>query len=210
MKPIILKNFSVQVTKEQILKRLGYNKFKSNLDKKTNEKISAVINEINITAKCSGCFKLTDIEIYDDIIKFIESDYSIKNEALMNVIKKNNGNSVILLSATIGEEIITKIKKLNESHELEQAVILDAAASELAENTINYIEDKGKLYYRKQGKKSNYRFSPGYKGVELKHQLLFENILHISKIGIKINQYNFLIPEKSITAFLPFKVNIYR
>lgn len=206
-KPVIIKNYVINITQEQVLKRLGYNKYKTKIDNKTYKLINELINESKILIQPIGTFKFVNISIQNKEITFIENNYKIQNSNLTNHILKNNGNSLILLSCTIGKNITDKIQSNLKNNFNEKAVILDAVASELVENNITYLEKICLRHYYKTGKKTNFRFSPGYGNVELKHQVLFEDLLKISNIGITTSESYMLIPEKSITAFLPFKKN---
>ena len=200
-----IKNYFIDVTQQQVLKRLGYHKYKTEIDDKTLKLINELIKESKIIIQPRGVFKIVDITIQNSEITFLENNYKLHSSILVEHILKNGGNSLILLSGTIGKEILEKIEFCLINNQNEKMVILDAIASELAENNINYLEKTSLIRYKKLGKKVGYRFSPGYGNLELIHQSIFESLLHISSIGINLNESYMLIPEKSVTAFLPFK-----
>lgn len=205
LKPTVLKNYFVDLTLEQVLKRLGYNKFKTKIDTRTENSINELIKESKILVEPAGIFKLVDIIIKEEEILFPENNYIIKNENFKKHILKNNGDKLILLCGTIGEKINQKIEFYLKNSENEKAVIVDAIGSEFAENNIEYIETVSLMHYKKYVYKSNFRFSIGYGNLELYHQKLFDELLHISDIGLSLNKNFLLIPEKSITAFLTVK-----
>ncbi|HOK39411.1 MAG TPA: hypothetical protein PLD27_00020 [bacterium] len=198
-----LKNYQIHLSVEQVLTRLGYNKYKTQIDEKTKKLITQLMNEAQIFIEPRGRFSLTKIQKKNDnTILFLEIDYLLESKSLTKHIK--NSDSIILLSGTIGEQIIKEIESYFQKGENEKGVILDAIASELAENNIEYIEKVAINRYKKIGQKIDFRFSPGYGDLKLNEQIIFEKILKISELGILINENYILIPEKSITAFIPF------
>ena len=101
---------------------------------------------------------------------------------------------VILSAMTIGAEIDRKIHKLNRT-DLTRAIIFDACASA-------YLEARADDYEKTIGDNLTYRFCPGYGGSstdDLKH--IFD-LIRPEKIGITINESNFMLPSKSMAGII--------
>ena len=102
-----------------------------------------------------------------------------------------------VFSATVGmgiDRLLLKHKYLDSA----KAMVLSAVGSSLAECWCDYINEK-----IADGKKTKPRFSPGYGGVELKHQREILDFLDAQKqLGITLTDSYFMIPVKSVTAFI--------
>ena len=101
---------------------------------------------------------------------------------------------VILSAMTIGAEIDRRIRRLTRT-DITKAIIFDACASA-------YLEAKSDEYEKTIADNLTYRFCPGYGGSstdDLKH--IF-NLIHPEKIGITINESNFMLPSKSMAGII--------
>ncbi len=79
-----------------------------------------------------------------------------------------------------------------------KAMVLSAVGSSLAECWCDRVNEK-----IADGKKTKPRFSPGYGGVELRHQRGILDFLEAEKrLGITLTDSFFMTPVKSVTAFI--------
>ena len=105
-----------------------------------------------------------------------------------------------LMAVTIGEEF----DRLMEALPVDQAVILDAFGSEavegVAESLNRAIEREGVHFGLHR---FNWRYSPGYGDLSLETNLVFDELLGLSSVGIKVTERFSLLPLKSITAIIP-------
>ena len=105
-----------------------------------------------------------------------------------------------VFAATVGmgiDRLLLKHKYLDSA----KAMVLSAVGSSLAECWCDYINEK-----IADGKKTKPRFSPGYGGVELKHQREILDFLDAQKqLGITLTDSFFMTPVKSVTAFIGIK-----
>ena len=109
---------------------------------------------------------------------------------------------VILCAVTLGAEIDRRISQLSRT-DLPRAIVLDACASV-------YLEAKSDAYEKTVADNLTYRFCPGYGGSstdDLKH--IFE-LLHPEKIGITLNESNFMLPSKSMAGIIGIGKAAYR
>ncbi|MBQ6018764.1 MAG: Vitamin B12 dependent methionine synthase activation subunit [Clostridia bacterium] len=89
-----------------------------------------------------------------------------------------------------------------------KAAVMHAVLADMTESVCDLTEAqirKGPPAYE-----TGTRFSPGYPGLPLDYQPLIFRMLEVTKrIGISLTEQNFMIPHKSVTAFLGVKEKNY-
>ncbi|MCL2705253.1 MAG: hypothetical protein FWE72_03490 [Spirochaetaceae bacterium] len=107
---------------------------------------------------------------------------------------------ILLMGITCGKEIMDLIEK-EQKENMTKAVVLDAAAGEIADSGLDYIVSfYNKELIRKSEKLFSKRFSPGYGDLSLETQKVFYDLLEMNKIGVDMTESFMLIPQKSIIA----------
>ena len=101
---------------------------------------------------------------------------------------------VILSAMTIGAEIDRRIHKLTRT-DMTRAIVLDACASA-------YLETKADEYEKTIGDNLTYRFCPGYGGSSVDDLKYIFDLIHPEKIGITLNESNFMLPSKSMAGVI--------
>ena len=101
---------------------------------------------------------------------------------------------VILSAMTIGAEIDRRIHKLTRT-DMTRAIVLDACASA-------YLETKADEYEKTIGDNLTYRFCPGYGGSSVDDLKYIFDLIHPEKIGITLNESNFMLPSKSMAGII--------
>ncbi len=114
-----------------------------------------------------------------------------------------NQQQVVILAATIGQKLETKVAALFDQEELTKATILDAIGSVAAEETANQLT----TLIRQQAEELRLpyltmRFSPGYGDLSLEVQPKLLELANGQELGITANDSYLLSPQKSITALL--------
>lgn len=119
----------------------------------------------------------------------------IKSAALCKNLEGCKSAYVFAATAGIGiDRLLVKYKHLDAV----KAMVINAAGSSLVECWCDLINEK-----IADGKKTRPRFSPGYGGVELKHQREIIDYLDAEKrLGITLTDSFFMTPVKSVTAFI--------
>lgn len=129
----------------------------------------------------------------DDTIRF---DFGkITSASLCKNLEGCTSAYVFAATAGIGiDRLLLKYQHLDAV----KAMVLNAVGSSLVECWCDKIN--GKIT---EGKISKPRFSPGYGGVELCHQRDIFNFLEVEKrLGITLTDSYFMVPVKSVTAFI--------
>lgn len=119
----------------------------------------------------------------------------IRSAALCKNLEGCKEAYVFAATAGIGiDRLLVKYKHLDAV----KAMVINAAGSSLVECWCDKINEK-----IADGKKTRPRFSPGYGGVELKHQREIINFLDAEKrLGLTLTDSFFMTPVKSVTAFI--------
>lgn len=101
---------------------------------------------------------------------------------------------VILCAMTIGAEADRRIRQLTRI-DLTKAIVFDACASA-------YLEAKSDQYEKTIGDNLTYRFCPGYGGSTTDDLKYIFDLIHPEKIGITLNESNFMLPSKSMAGII--------
>lgn len=108
---------------------------------------------------------------------------------------------VLVMAATAGAAIVAAISDDARSDRLTRGVVLDAAASEMTDEALDWVVAYFNGQLRRENRRvSTRRFSPGYGDFGLENQKIIVEALELSRIGIHLNDRCLLIPEKSVTA----------
>lgn len=111
-----------------------------------------------------------------------------------------------LFAATIGEAISKKISELFDNRELALAIMLDAVASEAADDAADYTNSRFLNKLQRTGlagtTAKSLAYSPGYCGWHVSGQGKLFEYLHPERIGITLNSSFLMQPLKSVSGVL--------
>lgn len=111
-------------------------------------------------------------------------------------------DKVILLSATVGDDIEEEVTARFQRGEYASSVLLDAAATTAVEQIADGMEKAIKPKMAAQGYSMRWRFSPGYGDWPLDQQPELVRTANAAAIGVGLSESKMLIPRKSITAII--------
>ena len=111
-------------------------------------------------------------------------------------------DKVILLSATVGEDIEETVTKRFQRGEYASSVLLDAAATTAVEQIADEMEKAIRPKAVAKGYRMRWRFSPGYGDWPMEQQPEVVRLSHAGEIGISLSESFMLVPRKSITAII--------
>ena len=194
-----------------IFSRLGYKQKQTELKEADRKEITNWIDEAASLMKLKGITLECNFEIADQgkifIYPIADSDFHLDDSAEKIEITSNsfykfisNAKKILLMGITGGKEIMDFIEK-EQKENMTKAVVLDAAAGEIADTGLDYIVSLyNKELIRKSAKLFTKRFSPGYGDLSLETQKIFYNLLEMNKIEVDITVSFMLIPQKSVIA----------
>jgi len=184
-----IENFKIEVEERRILRLIGY--------KKHPAKIKPSLQKLIRQEKKEMASLLQPASI-NTIIDYEETNkHPIFNKA----------EKVALCICTVGSAIEAKIAELMQNNEMIRALILDAFASEVAEEVARQSDRILAHKAREFDLWPSKRFSPGYKSWPLTEQKFIFSLLPGEEIGVKLNPQSWMmIPRKSIS----FRINFYK
>lgn len=183
---------SVGCDKKQAMRYLGCRdtRLTKEIEELYNECLELIGKEIFFKA----VWRKSKIEfLADSTVKF---DFgSIRSEALCKNLENCKSAYVFAATAGIGVDRLLMRYKLTDTGKM---TVLSSIGSSCIECWCDRINEK-----MADGKKTRPRFSPGYGGVDLKHQKeILEYLDAEKKIGITLTDSFFMKPVKSVTAFV--------
>jgi hypothetical protein len=195
----VMKNLKPSYNKDLILSRLGYDKTRTELSAdamKDYERLFKLTEKtLQITAAyCTAA--ISDIDIPRVILK----NGIILSGLRLSELLRNCDEALIML-ATGGQKIMELIRDLQLIGRMSDAVVVDAAASEITDSALDVVMSAVSQKLRPKGKSlTKMRFSPGYGDFDITQQIYFYKMLNAESFGIAINEACLLIPEKSVFA----------
>ncbi|MFH1715253.1 MAG: hypothetical protein ABH857_03555 [Elusimicrobiota bacterium] len=109
---------------------------------------------------------------------------------------------VTILVVTIGDALCKEIDALIEQNRVADASIWDAIGSEAVEQSANFVNRLVKEEAGSEGSIITPRFSAGYGDWGIKNNKKIIDILGAERIGVSVNEYDMLVPNKTITAVI--------
>jgi hypothetical protein len=196
---LFFESISIPPPRKNIYRRLGFVKGVTDVTASQQEEIERYIGHASSLIHLKGaglCMPITEIKgariILPDGTEF-ESRQLAKLLA--------NCNEIVLMGATAGREIMDAIEKDATGANVTRGIVLDAAASEIVDASLDWIMDYFNQSLRRENKRLlRKRYSAGYGDLLLETQRAMHRLLQLDRIGIEITDSSMLVPEKSVTA----------
>lgn len=102
--------------------------------------------------------------------------------------------------ATIGDEIETEINRLTAQNRLSDAFILDTMGSLLTEGLVNRFQQDMQSRYRREGKATSLRFSPGYCDWSIEEQKKLFRLFDEDVLEVELSDTCLMSPRKSVSG----------
>ncbi|BAG14068.1 cobalamin-dependent methionine synthase [Candidatus Endomicrobiellum trichonymphae] len=200
----MLRISTIEIPYNKLLVRLGYLQTKTKLDEKTAVMIKETLSLAQKLIKPKAVVAFENIATISgnktsNEISF-ENGYKIKSGNIAKLLK--NCFKVYGIGITVGGALELRIDEFLKKKETFNALISDAAGSVAAEETINLANAQIKAYEEKNGNMVTRRYSPGYGDWILEDNRQFLNWIGAEHIGIKLNEFCHMKPEKSVSALI--------
>lgn len=163
--------------------------------------IEDACQDARLLAAPRGVWEIYD---YDDSTQTVAADppFVIQGEKIGAHLK--GCERVVILAATVGEEIEDTVTRRFEEGHYAESVLLDAAATAAVEQLADGMEkaiERAVTTYG-QGYKMRWRFSPGYGDWPIEQQPELMRLSGAASIGMSLSSALMLVPRKSITAII--------
>ena len=187
--------YNFKINYEQVLARMGANKFKTRIDDKTESSIKETLDNAQKLLQPKYAMAYADKVISDG--KINADGLIIESSDIMKLL--NNSQKLCGFVATIGNALDQKIELLQKNDKT-TAFIYDAAGSVAIEQLVTAVNN--------EIKNSNpdfiltKRFSVGYGDWKIENQKGFLKWLGAEKIGITLSETFQMSPRKSVSAII--------
>lgn len=182
----IIKDFSAEVDKKEILRLLGHTSKRTRIKDGTRKLVAEMIKLSAALVRPKGIYSIQETK-------------GLPGECLSESAEK-----VAFCICTIGSSLEKEVGTLTHKGELTRAVILDAVGSVAAESVAELLNQVIADEAKKRKLYCSSRFSPGYGGWKLQAQKFIFDLLPAKKIGVRLNRSFMMIPRKSVS----FAVNL--
>ncbi len=198
-RPLFFDSISVATPEDNIYKRLGYRKGKTQLTAQQKEEVEHYIEDALSLIYLKGAGIRIPVQERKSPEIILSTGVTFKSMHLSAFLE--DCPEIVLMGATAGSDIVDAIRKNSAGDNLTRAVVLDAVASEIADAALGWIVNYYNQELRRENKRlTSKRFSAGYHDFLLENQKIIYDILQLERIGININENFILTPEKSVTA----------
>lgn len=195
----IMKNLKPEYNKSLIYTRLGYNKKSTELSTEALKETERLIELTEKTLDITAAYRMMNIVEIKPPYVILEDGTVLKGQKLSKLLE--NCNTALLMLATGGKKVMELITRLQDEGRLSEAVVVDAAASEITDSALDMVMAHVAQIIRPRGQAlTKMRFSPGYGDFDITQQRDFYRLLDAQSFGITINDACLLLPEKSVFA----------
>ena len=198
----MLKNFTnipVELPEHKILKRMGYNRHLTGISKEQSEKITYYMDACYKICEPAGRYNSIPIRSNNGQTVTLQNDGNIDSASVARLL--GNSRECVLLGARVNPVILEEIDRFITEKNGVAALIFDAVASEVVDETLTWMIRRLAMDMSRFGlKPTSMRYSAGYGDFPLENQQLFYDTLKLSELGVTLNQNYIFSPEKTVTA----------
>jgi hypothetical protein len=196
-----IENIHIEPPRKDILARLKYNVHKTKFNDKSLALFEKTMSFAVSLCECRGVYRFLDITEKSDRKTVISGGIVFESANLAKLLK--DSSKIVMMASTVGSEITMETNILIGKNRGAEAVIVDAAASEIADEVMNKINQICANLAKKEGfKLTKMRYSPGFGDLGVENQTPFFKTLDLEKMGLKLTESFMIVPEKSVTAIV--------
>ena len=111
-----------------------------------------------------------------------------------------------LLACTIGPKLEAEVERLQKAGELTAAFALEMTGGWMADYMADRVDERVEHEIKRAGYGRTMRFSPGYGDWTLDNQPRVLQLAEAERIGIALTETNIMIPRKSVSAVIGWKL----
>ena len=186
----------IRFPEREIFFRLGGNTAKTILPPEVQSSYRKTALQAYEICRPCGCWTVISAEIQPDGM-VLDGNIFIPGS---NFAARCAGVSLMWCGAvTVGREVLVQ---RDSQQQISAGAVYDAVAGECADEAMDILQKQCTAELRRHGcTLMERRYSPGYGDMPLSVQKFFYERLNLSQLDIELTVNNFLIPEKSVTAF---------
>ena len=198
-RPVFFQSIIVSVPKNGIYARLGYRRGRTQIPPDKKELVESCIDHALGLIELKGAAKVLGIEAIEGASIHLEGGCSMKSAGLASMI--SGCTEVVLMGATAGRMIMDEIRGDVTRDNMTRGVVLDAVASEMTDEALDWIMGYVNQDLRRRAKRlTRRRYSVGYGDFAMENQKIMYDLLMMQELGVSVTREYVLVPEKSVTA----------
>ena len=191
-------NIPLWIDEKLLLTRLSYKKSKTESSSELLSEIKRISDIALGISKPWAAYTFVHLDHGTDNILSFEN-FCINSKQLSA--KISDCHAVAFMAVTLGSAVDEKISDLISKDEYTCAVVLDAAASCIADSAVKGLRQRiNNVLAEDNLRLSKFRISPGQLDIPFSMQKLIYDKLSLDKIGLSINDKMALSPQKSIIS----------
>lgn len=195
----IMKNLKPAYNKSLIYTRLGCDKKRTGLSGSMHGEVEKLIKKAENTLNLTGAYRIMKLDRIDPPKVILEDGTVLSGIKLAEMMM--DCDQALIMLATGGSGIMELIGRLQKEGRMSEAVVIDAAASEITDSVLDMVMLHAGQMLRNKGRAlTKMRFSPGYGDFDIEQQKELYRLMDGEAFGIKLNEACLLIPEKSVLA----------
>jgi len=195
----VIRSIKPVYNRDLIMSRLGYDKHRTTISAETMREMDRLIKKTESTMDITTAYRILGMTQIDPPKIILEDGTILSGQRLSELLE--NSKQALIMAATGGAKVMELIARLQQEGKMSEAVVVDAAASEITDSALDFVMAMVEQYLRPKGMfLTKMRFSPGYGDFDLLQQKEFYRLLNAQDLGIMINEACLLIPEKSVFA----------
>ncbi|NLE24593.1 MAG: hypothetical protein GX625_04500, partial [Clostridiaceae bacterium] len=133
----VMRSIKPVYNKSLILSRLGYDKYRTELLDGTMQVVERLINDTENTLSITAAYRIIDITNINSPQIVLEDGTTLSGKKLSELLK--NSQQALIMGATGGVKIMELIVKKQEEGKMSEAVVVDAAASEITDSALDFV-----------------------------------------------------------------------
>jgi len=198
----MLNTSKVEISFNDLLIRLGYLRAKTKISNSIVNSIEEILDLAQKIIRPKFVIAFENVKLKRNFVLF-ERGYRISSGDVIAFLK--DCFKVYGVCVTIDGALGRKTEDFLKKNEPFNALVLDAAGSVAAEKMIGLANAQIKNHEEKNGNVLTKRYSPGYGNWLLKDNKDFLDWVGADRIGVKLNDFYQMAPEKSVSALIGVK-----
>ena len=193
----ILPNLHFDLPEKEVFLRLGWNSSRVRADSECAGIIREIARRAFAFCRPQGRYRIVGIRVVT------EQGIELENGVFLagSIFARSCAGCCALWCAavTVGREI-TAARDAAES--VSDKSVYDAVGSECADAAMDFLHHNSIRELLRSGRDlSVRRYSAGYGDMPLTAQRITDSFLNLADMGVTLNEHDFMIPEKSVTAW---------
>ncbi len=197
----LIDNLPFRPPEREILRRLGYDRAKTRRSPSDMKMFREVVSRTAALCRCRGAYRLAEISRISGDGASLKCGGTLPGASISKFL--SGAKFAVVMGVTAGGEVAEEISSLFSGGEARkaEAVIMDAAASEIADAAMDGLNDILRKMLEREGlAMGKTRFSPGFGDFPLGAQKFIFTFLELINLELRLTESCQMVPEKSVTA----------